>query len=359
MTFFRIPTDLSLRISVAACGTLLLLSLAGCGSGKKDPAADKGTNIQNTTVPIEAVTAVRDDLIVTKRYSASLEGEDQANIVPKISERITSIHAHVGDAVQAGQTVLLLDKSGASSQYYQAEAGFKNAEKTLSRMKSLYEEGAISLQSLDGTQTQFDVAKANFDAARSAVELTTPISGVVTAMNVNVGDLSMPGAVLATIAKIDKMKAIFNISEEEAANLAVGQKVQVYSETRQDAKSDGRVVQISKSADVKSRTFEIKALISNTRDRWLKPGMFCKVDVQLSPRVKALVVPNASIVSDGITSRVFVVMNGRAFQRPVTVGATDGDRSEILNGLAESEQIVTTGVTNVKDSSLVSLGQNK
>ncbi len=198
-------------------------------------------------------------LSVGRTYSATLEGQEQANIVPKISERIAGVHVQVGMTVPANRLILTLDKAGASSQFFQAEAGYRNAEKSLERMKSLYAEGAVSLQTLDATQTAYDVARANYVAARSMVELTTPIAGVVTAVNANIGDLAVPGAVLATVAKIDRMKAIFNLNETDVTALAIGQTVRITSEARPDLSVKGSIVQISRSADVRSRSFEVKA----------------------------------------------------------------------------------------------------
>ncbi len=329
--------------------------LIGCGSGSKDrpqndPAAS-GSNI----IPVEVAPVVRQNLSVTKTYSGTLEGEEQANIVAKLSERVTDIKVRIGEPVGAGKVILMLDKSGVTSQYYQAEAGFKNAVKTLERMKSLYSEGAISQQALDGTQTQYDVAKANFDAARSAVELTTPISGVVTAINVSAGDLAIPGSILATIARVGRLKMTININETDVTNLAIGQEVQVYTESKPDAVVEGRISQLSKSADVKSRTFEIKVMFPNTKDRWYKPGMYCKARVQVSPRTKTLVVPNTAVQSDGITSRVFITRNGRSYLRTVQVGISDENISEILGGLTENDTVVTTGATTVRDSGYVNI----
>ena len=175
MTTFHIPGRPIQWISTI----FFIFILIGCGSGSKEKSQTDTAASGSNTIPVEVAPVARQNLSVTKIYSGTLEGEEQANIVAKISERITGIKVHVGESAGAGTVILMLDKSGVTSQYYQAEAGYKNAAKTLERMKSLYSEGAISLQALDGTQTQFDVAKANFDAARSAVELTTPISGVV------------------------------------------------------------------------------------------------------------------------------------------------------------------------------------
>jgi RND family efflux transporter MFP subunit len=352
MTYIRSFEKLGSGILLA----FLTLTLLECGSQKKEePNTSNGPELSTAVVPIEVAVAERKNISVSRTFSGTLEGEEQANIVAKISERVTGIAIHVGEAVVAGQVTITLDKSGASSQYYQAEANFKNAEKTLERMKSLYAEGAISLQTVDGTQTAYDVAKANFDAARSTVELTTPIPGVVTAVHVSVGDISVPGSVLATVAKIARMKVIFNINETDVTNFSIGQRVQVYSESTSDVKVDGQIVQLSKSADIRSRSFEIKAVFPNTSNRWFKPGMFCRVTVDLAPRQKTLVVSNAALQSDGVTNRVYVVRKGRAFLRVVQVGVTDGQNSEILQGLAERDTVATVGVTNLKDSSVVSV----
>lgn len=326
---------------------------SGCRKSQKD---DQSLNAGSASaIPVDVAAVQRQTISVVKQFSGTLEGEEQANIVAKISERITSIGVHVGDAVKAGRVLIELDKSGASSQFYQAQAGFNNAQKTYDRMKALYNEGAISLQSLDGAQTAYEVSKANFEAAKSAVELTTPIPGVVTAVNVSVGDLSTPGGVLITVAKIGKMKVDFDVNEVDVSSLSVGYSIQVYSEARPDVNVTGQVVQVSKSADVRSRTFQLKAEFDNTKDNWFRPGMFCRVNVSLSSRARTLVVPAAAVQSDGITTRVFVVRGGRSFQQVVNPGITDGKYFEILEGLSDHDTVITTGATNARDSGYVNI----
>ncbi|MGD1048977.1 MAG: efflux RND transporter periplasmic adaptor subunit, partial [Candidatus Krumholzibacteriaceae bacterium] len=270
---------LNVSYTTVARGALILClgALAGCGARRAD--VDPAVASRHT-VAVEAAAAEMKSLSVTRSYSGPLEGDEQASIVSRLAERVTGIGAQVGESVRAGQLVVALDKNGSSSQYYQAEANFTNAGKTLDRMKSLYGDGAIPLQTLDGAQTAYDVAKTNFEAAKSNVELTAPIAGCVTAVNVSVGDMAAPGGVLATIAKVDRMRIVFNIDEIDATNLHIGQKAFVYSDTRPDTKVEGEIVHLSKSADARSRSFEIKARFPNTQDRWFRPGMYCRVDVQ-------------------------------------------------------------------------------
>jgi RND family efflux transporter MFP subunit len=151
------------------------------------------------------------------------------------------------------------------------------------------------------------------------------------------------------------MKVDFDVNEIDLADLSVGKAVQVYSEVRPNVKVNGQIVQSSKSADVRSRTFQMKALFENTSDSWFRPGMFCRVNVPVSSNSRSLVAPVTAVVSDGATNKVFVVRNGRCYQRAVQLGVTDGKSTEILAGLSERDTVVTTGATSAKDSGYVAI----
>jgi membrane fusion protein (multidrug efflux system) len=338
--------------SIVVILIVVLMLFSGCGT-KENDSKQSGNLGVGDSIPIQVATAQIKNLSVMKTYTGTLEGKEQANIVAKISERVTKINVQVGDAVKEGQTLVLLDKTGPSSQYYQAEANFRNAETNLGRVKSLLQEGAVSQQSLDGAQTSYDIAKANFDAARSAVELTTPISGIVTSVNVNVGDLASPGSVLVTVANVSQMKIIFSVGEFDVPNFVIGQKVKIYSEFRNDLVMNGNISQLAKSADVRSRSFEVKAIFANSKDLWFKPGMFCKAEVNFSSHKGSLAVPSSVLMKDQARNGIFIIKEGRAFKKYVQTGLSDGTMIEILQGIQEGDLVATVGLNKLKDSSLV------
>ena len=341
-----------------AAGCLLLISISGpgCGPAKNaPPAGGKTGDTLAQAVPVGVARVERVNLAVVKVFSGTLEGEEQANVVSRISERVTGLKVHVGEPVRAGQLTVLLDRGGASSQYLQMRANFTNQEKSLERMKSLYKEGAVALQALDGTQAAYDIARANFEAARSNVELTTPIDGVVTAVNVSLGDLTTMGQVVVTVARINNMKVTFDINETDVANVTLGQKVSVFSESSQGSKVEGKIIQLSKSADIRSRSFEVKAMFPNTADRWYKPGVYVKVNVAVSPHDREVVVPNLAIQSDDTGSRVYLIRGGRSYRRQVRLGVTDGVVTAALEGLAEGDTVATVGVNNIRDNGYVKI----
>jgi RND family efflux transporter MFP subunit len=246
-----------------------------------------------------------------------------------------------------------LDKAGASSQFYQAQAAFLNAQKNYERMQNLLKVGAVSQQAFDGTQTQYEVAKANFDAARSTVEITSPLSGIVTALNVNIGDLANPQMPMATIANIGRMKAKFNVGESDVPSFYVGQSAQIFSELKPDIVQTGKISQLSKSANIQSRTFEIQAIFSNTNDKWFKPGMFCRVSVNMKMKKDAIVIPLAAIIKENNSDGVYLINSDKAFFKPVTIGTTDGQFVEVIAGLKTGDKIVTLGMNNLNDGTVV------
>lgn len=328
---------------------VLVLSFLGCGQKK----VSGNNNSANELIPVQTALVEKKDLNISKTFSGTLEGEEQANIVSKIPERVIGIRIKVGDYVSAGQLLVELDKSGASSQYYQAEAAFVNAERDMKRMEALFADGAVSRQMLDGVQTQYKVSKANFEAAKSIVELTTPISGVVTAVNANVGDLTQVGMPLVVVANINKMKIIFRVGEADVASLSSNQAIEVFSELKPSLIQSGRILQISKSAEVQSRSFEVKAIFNNTSDKWFKPGMFCRTKVNLNSQKGSLVIPNTAIIYEAERKAVYVIKNNIAAYRIIETGITDGLITEVLNGLNEGEVIATIGTNNLKESAAV------
>lgn len=332
---------------------LTAILLTGCAKKEAETTTDKTT--YTDTVSVEISRAAINDINVVKTFSANIEGEEQANLYSKIPERITEVKVKVGDYVSKGQLLIGIEKSGASSQFYQAQAAFLNAKRDLDRMKSLYDAGAISKQMLDGIQTQYEVSKANFDAAKSTVELTAPLSGVVTAINVNTGDLATPGIVLATIAQINRMKAIFNVGESDVPGFSVGQKAEIYSEMKPDLVQTGKISQISKSAQVASRTFEMRATFDNTKDKFFKPGMFCKVNVILKTQKGSVTVPNSALVTTNNNTGIYVVQDGKSIFRDVKTGLNDGKNIEILSGIKEGDVVVTVGQNEIKEGTVVKI----
>jgi len=181
---------------------------------------------------------------------------------------------------------------------------------------------------------------------------------VVTAINVNLGDLANPQMPMATVANIGRMKAIFNVGESDVPSLFVGQTVNIYSEINPELIQTGKINQLSKSASIQSRTFEMQAIFSNTQDRWFKPGMFCRVAVDMKSKKNALTIPLSAVVKSGGTDGVYIINDEKSYLKTVTLGLSDGKNVEVISGLKSGDKIVTLGMNNLKDGTIVVVTKN-
>jgi RND family efflux transporter MFP subunit len=346
----------SLCVSIGLIG-LISFQLFGCGSKEKETKKEIGNAGSSNTVPVIVAKVENQKLNLNKTYTGSIEGEQQANIVSQLAERIVEIPVKVGSIVNAGDVLVRLNKSGATSQYYQAQSNLKNFERNLARMKNLYENGAVSKQNLDDVQTGYDVAKANFDAARAAVEITSPISGVVTDLKLNPGDFASPGMPIITVAKINALKIKLSIGEADIPYIFPFQHAKIYSELNPSIIALGRISEIAKSADLTTRTFEVKASFANTRDQWFKPNMFGKAEINLTSSKLSLIIPRESVLYTEQGPKVFVVKDGKAFSKDIKLGFQNETSIEVLSGLNAGDLIVKMGMNNLKDGSLVSVSK--
>lgn len=330
---------------------LLISSFALTSCGKKEAEAGKTVVRKEKSDSVSVITAKVQNInmSLTKTYTGTLEGEKQANIVSQLAERIVDIPVKVGDYVKAGQVIVKLDKGGLTSQYYQAQSNLQNVQKNLERTKSLFESGAIARQALDQTQTAYDIAKANFNAARNAVEITTPISGVVTSVKLNIGDFTAPGTPIVTVATIGQLKLIMSVGEADMPYVANGKNVKIYSELNTDITAAGKITEIAKSADLSTRTFQVKATFPNAKNTWFKPGMFAKAELDLTTPKTVPVIPRESVIYAESGPQVFVISQGKAYSRNVKLGLQNDKFIEVVDGLKPDEVVARVGMNNLKD----------
>lgn len=313
---------------------LTLTVLASCG--KKDQAATV-----ERTVAIKAMVVTSSDREMTYTYTASLEGEKQANIYAKLSESVDKVLVKEGQPVGAEQILIALDKTGPSTGYNSARSVFLNAEKNFTKMESLFKEGAVSESQYDGARTEYEVSKANFDAAERLVDLRTPIAGLVTSVKVSPGDFVAAGQQLATVATTDKLRIRFGVNPEDVPFVGKGAVLTITSEAVTDS-AIGAVLSVATSADPTTRTFQVEALIDNTGGAF-KPGMFVNVLITREKLANVIAIPREAVLTLDNQQLVYVVTNGIAHKRPVTLGADLDGVVVATSGIAVGDTIVTLG----------------
>jgi RND family efflux transporter MFP subunit len=328
---------------------LTALIMSGCAGGN-DEAETSVERIFSVTGRIVASSTQE----LKKSFTGTLEGEQQATISAKMAEAVEKIFVQEGDFVTADQVLISLDKTGPTSSYTQAFSLYQNAEKNYNKMKYLFDQGAISEMEYDGARTEFEVSRANYDAARKLVDIRTPIAGTVTSIDVFAGDYLFPGKQVATVASIDKLRMKLGVSASDIGYFKEGNRVRVVVESASLLSASGQVVTKSSSADPVTRTFQVELEIDN-RGHSLKPGMFARAEVVLEEFRDIMIVPRNTVLDRSDGNYVFLANSGLAVLREVELGVEFDGQVEVKSGLNIGDTLVTVGQDYLDDGFKVKL----
>ncbi|HEX5707715.1 MAG TPA: efflux RND transporter periplasmic adaptor subunit, partial [Pyrinomonadaceae bacterium] len=143
-----------------------------------------------------------------------------------------------------------------------------------------------------------------------------------------------------------------DIPEQAISSVREGQGVSVLTSAYPDRSFAGRVARISPNVSAQSRTLTVEAEIENG-EGLLKPGQFATVRIQMPQSEPAVLVPARAVRTEGSTSRVYVIKDGVAQERLVSLGQTEGDLVEIKGSVAADELVATSNVEQLADGAQV------
>jgi HlyD family secretion protein len=277
-----------------------------------------------------------------------------------------------------------------------AEAEYMNAQKNYERKKLLYEQGAISQKDFDEAELDMSIREANYNITLEKLkimesgpvghELTAlnaqieqaryrleqeenklnktvfraEMDGVVTAVEVALGDYVQPGTRLITIGDTGQLEVTAGVSEADSGKLKPGQKVRVTTAAQPDRVYSGILQSVSPGAVAAGKTtergsqIEVPVIVRIEGDtEGLRPGYTVDISITTVESESSLVVPYESIVEKEGTKKVFVVENRVARLKDVTIGVDTALFTEILSGLSEGEKVIVSPPGGLTDGGRV------
>lgn len=327
------------------------LVLAGCAQKKnsQEQAAAAAMAAQPQAQAVKVMAAAKQDVRQDGVYSATVQAFAVNNIAPQSGGRIQKINVEVGDFVGKGQVLAEMDRV----QLDQAKLRLSNAETELGRLKQLYEQGGLAQSDYEAAELNFQVSKSTYDNLLENTILRSPISGVVSARNYDRGDMFGMAAPIFTVQQITPVKILVGISEGDYTKVKKGDNVTLTVDALPGKTFSGSIKRIYPTIDPMTHTVNIEVNVPN-QNRELRPGMYAKVNVTFG-HSSSIVVPDAAVVRlQGSGQRnVFVVENGVAVQREVTLGRHFDSQYEILSGLEVGEQVVVKGGSALRNGAAV------
>ena len=282
-------------------------------------------------------------------YSATIQANAINNIAPQSGGRIQKINVEVGDFVSAGQILAEMDRV----QLDQAQLRLVNAETELGRLKQLYEQGGLAQSDYEAAELNYKVSKSSYDNLLENTILRSPINGVVTARNYDRGDMYGMASPIFTVQQIVPVKILVGISEADYTKVRKGDRITLSVDALPGKTFSGSVRRIYPTVDPMTHTVNIEVQVPN-QNRELRPGMYAKVNVNFGSS-RNIVVPDAAVVRlQGSGQRnVFVVENGVAVQKAVSLGRHFDGQYEILSGIEVGEMVVVKGGSSLSNGANV------
>jgi membrane fusion protein, multidrug efflux system len=344
---------------------ILSLILAGgmlftaCAPKEKPAGGTAAVSDSDTaTIPVRVMPVTKTRIARTIDYTGTIQAYEEVNMAPSTPGRVDNIYVEVGDRVQKGQKLFLMDRS----QYYASKIQLANLEKDLARMDTLMKVGSIKAQTYDQTKAQYEVTKTNVDFMEANTLLEAPFTGIITGKYLEDGELysGAPGmsgkSAVVTLMQINPVKVTVSISEQYFPLIKNGMKARIIADVYPGKEFEGVIFRVHPTIDAMSRTFSAEIRIPNNSEV-LRPGMFARVLIDMG-QMEALVVPASTVMlQEGTNERyVFIVENGTATRQLVTLGQRFDDRFEISgDSLKVGESLVVDGQARLSNGQAVKI----
>ena len=295
-----------------------------------------------------------------------------AHVSPRISGKIVSVKASLGDSVAAGQALATLDSvelGEALNRYHQSKTKLALAQSSMDRIKGLVEKKIAARKDILQAETDYKTAQTELHTDEERLSLygvsiaelkgeghkkpllpvRSPIGGIITEKHAIVGELSDPSKSLYTVADLSNVWVMVDINEKDLAKVRKGQTATVMVGAFPDLKLKGRITYIADLMNESTRTVKARIEVANP-GRKLKPEMFATVELALAADAPAVVaIPEDALQDLDGKKVVFVAENEAEFgARQVQAGRSAGGMIEIVSGLKDGDRYAIKGAFILK-----------
>lgn len=346
--------------------------------------------IPKLTAPVRRILVNRGDHVRVGQLLAELETGDLAAAAEETKHQYEQTEA--ASQTLTGATVAE-DRAKAESDVKSAQQALDTAQKLYDNRVALQREGALAQKLVDdakvalvqaqsqydvaqrhlqglnqvsqreairGSQAQVAAAKAHYDSAlvqASYGAIRSPINGVISDRSVYPGEIAASGSPLVSIVDISQVVARTNVPVKEATAIRVGRPARI---TGPDGDLAGKVTVVSPAVNPNTTTVEVWVQVPNPGEK-LKPGGTVRVSILAETIQNTIIVPAAALLNseEGGQKVMVIDKDSIAHEQKVVPGVRQGERVQIVTGLQEGEQLVTSGGLGLEDKAKVTIQKPK
>jgi len=302
--------------------------------------------------PPEVATAapMRGDAAEIVYATGVVEPRTWAKVTPLLRERIVALCNCEGEPVEKDAVLARLDDRQAQASLSELRARQRFARADYERVSALLERRVASEQSLDRARSELSQIEALIAGQETKLEtyiLRAPMSGVVLRQDGEVGEVAEPGTVLFWVGEPLPLLVEADVNEEDIPRVAVGQRAVLKADAFPDRILEAKVDSITPKGDPVAKTYRVRLALPE--DTPLLIGMTVEVNVIVQVSSGALLVPTNALRGGSL----FIVENGVARRRDVTVGIRGASNTQILSGLGEAGRVIVPFPEDLADGAKV------
>jgi membrane fusion protein (multidrug efflux system) len=331
------------------------------GAGQSLPSEKQASS---HVVDVQVVKPIRRDVAYSISLPANVAPLYQTTLYAKVSGYLKWIGPDKGDRVKKDQVLAIIDAPEVQEQYQQAVADYKIKKITYERLANVWKQtpDVIAKQDVDMAEAAFEGARHLMEqhmALRDYTKVRAPYSGTITARFVDPGALiqvamtSSAGAIpLFTIMDLETVRVYANVPQEDTPWAKLGTPAVLTVKELPGRPFRGSVTRTTYALDPSTRSLLIEVDLPNP-DQALQPGTFGELTLELRKSPNALVIPAGALITQGNNKVVFIADQGKAAQRKIQTGVSDGRWLEVVQGLTGTEDVVVVGKTQLSDGTAV------
>ena len=339
---------------IAAFALLLLISSCGGDTDDVSAASWQPEPAEEAALAVEVMEVSRGSLYPAVEAAGVISGIREAYVVSETSGIIEEVGFEIGGVVEEGDLLLRVDDTIQELSMEQARQQYEIAGLDLKAVETFYSKGNASTAELTRARSAESGAKAAYESARKVYEdtaLRAPISGSVAwkDRSATLGNYLTRGMRIARIVDMSSLRVDLSVGERQVNLINVGAAADILiSAPCGDLSIPGTVTAIAAGSDMATGSFAVILEAPNSCGDSLKAGMSARVSIETKADDEVIIIPTNAIVAREGAEYVFVHRDGTAEAAEIARGDDIGNRTEVVSGLAEGDEIVVTGLSSLR-----------
>lgn len=284
--------------------------------------------------------------------TGSLIANEVINLTPEVAGKLTFLNISEGQMIQKGQLIARVNDADLQAQLKKLEVQLSIAKSKEDRAKKLLDINGLSVEEYEDALNSHNILKAEIEYTKTLIaktELRAPFTGKLGFKLISDGSFVNTTSIISTLQQVNPVKVEFSIPERYAPMVKEGNTISFQLDGYKESFT-AKVYALEPNIDVASRSVVMRARADNAKNL-LKPGSFARINLSLGVNEQAIMIPTQAIIPVLKGQQVYIVENGVAVAKPVTLGFRGDAKVQIVEGLNVGDTVLTTGLMSLKPGS--------